>query len=220
MKAHRTSLIAIISTVGVVLTSLTAIPVHAKSYSNTPQKTDTRVAQLFRTTYNLPAGQQIVTKLESKDTLYIGTGDKAKARLRVQQNITSNNGTVLIPAGAFIDGEFVPVQGGSKFVARSLTSSGATVRLVGETALINDTKDPRESSFGAIAIDSAIGAGAAAILSGVIGDRVISTEKVLAGAVLGGVIGNVTAPQVTVVEPNNSLTLVTSQTLSFVRRGD
>ncbi|MEE3719987.1 hypothetical protein V2H45_24935 [Tumidithrix elongata RA019] len=223
MKAQRTSLLAIVSTVSIALASLAASPSYAKSYSSYTDRQanpDTRIAQVFRTTFNLPAGQEIVTKLDSKDTLYIGTGDTAKAQLRVQQNITASNGTILIPAGAVINGEFVPVQGGSKFVARSLTSSGATVRLTGESATINDVKDPRETSLGSIATDSAIGAGAAAILSGVIGDRVISTEKVLAGAVLAGVIGNVTAPQVTVIEPNNPLTIVTSQTLTFVRRGD
>jgi hypothetical protein len=228
MKAQTSSLVAIASTVSIALASLTAIPAFAKSYSNrqlqsvqnTQVQSNQKVAQLFRTTYNLPAGQQILAKLDSKDSLYIGTGDTAKARLRVQQDVASSNGTILIPAGAFIEGEFVPVQGGSKFIARSLTSSGATVRLAGESALISDVKDPRETSIGSIALDSALGAGAAAILSGVIGDRVISTEKILAGAVLGGVIGNTTAPQVTVIDPNNSFTIVTTQTLSFVRRGE
>jgi hypothetical protein len=43
------------------------------------------------------------------------------------------------------------------------------------------------------------------------GDRVISTEKVLGGAAAGAVIGNVTAPEVAVIDANANLTLTVTQ---------
>jgi outer membrane lipoprotein SlyB len=59
--------------------------------------------------------------------------------------------------------------------------------------------------------DALIGAAAGAILGGLFGDRVISTEKVLGGAAAGAVIGNVTAPEVAVIDPNANLTLTVTQ---------
>jgi hypothetical protein len=156
--------------------------------------------------------------LVGAETLYVPTGETVPAQLRVEQDVRDRNGTILIPAGATIDGRFVPVSGGSKYVAQSLTSRGATIRLQAESATINDIKDPRETGLGSIAVDSAIGAATAAVLAGVIGDRVLSTEKILGGAVAGAILGNVTAPQVTVIEPNLSVTLTTQQELRFVQR--
>lgn len=176
------------------------------------------VSQVFRTTLELPAGQTIVTRLADNQTLYINNGETKSAKLRVDRDVIANNGTVLIPTGAIINGEFVPANGGSKFVARSLFSRGATVSMGAESELINDTKDPRETGAGSIFTDAAIGAAGAAILSGVLGDRVISTEKVLGGAAAGVIVGNVSAPQATVVEQKMPINLITNRNISFSQR--
>ncbi|MFN6068890.1 MAG: hypothetical protein ACK45T_17330, partial [Pseudanabaena sp.] len=163
--------------------------------------------------------QAIATKINRQDTLYIAKGETVNASLLVAQDIAANNGIVLIPSGALIEGQFVPVEGGSKFIAKKLTSRGATISLQAESALINDMKDPRETNAGSILTDAGIGGAAGAVLGSVLRGG-IRIEDILGGAAAGAVLGNVTAPQVTVIEPNTAINIVTKQTLTFATRDD
>ncbi len=231
MSAKHTAKFAIVSSISMVLglavTSLMASPSEAYSryrsqFNSQPQATQIRqkkIAQVFRSTYSLPVGQAIATKINRQDTLYISKGETVNASLLVDQDIASPNGTVLIPKGAIVEGQFVPVEGGSKFVAQKFTSRGATVSLQAESALINDTKDPRETNAGAILTDAGIGGAAGAVLGGVLRGNVQILD-VLGGAAAAAVIGNVTAPQVTVIEPNTSINIVTKQNITFAVRDD
>jgi hypothetical protein len=225
MKSRLISVLSVSSLLSVAIATLGVAPTYASrfdknwSYTRSPY-TSQRVAQVFRTTITLPAGQPIVTTLVKQETLYVNNGQSLPAKLRVAKDVIGNNGTILIPVGAMIDGEFVPANGGSKFVARTLTSRGATIAMSAESDVIRDTKDPRETNVGAIATDAAIGAAGASILAAVTGDRAIATEEILAGAAAGVVIGNTTAPQTTVIEPNSEINLTTSRALTFRRGGD
>lgn len=239
MSVQQSSKLAVISSVSMALsiaaTSLMASPSEAypryrsrlqsQSQVSQPQTPSqptypNQVAQLFRSTLSLPAGQAIATKINRQDTLYIAKGETVNVTLLVAQDITApSNGTVLIPAGAVIEGQFVPVEGGSKFVAQRFTSRGATVSLQAESALINDIKDPRETNAGSILTDAGIGGAAGAVLSGVLRGNVQILD-VLGGAAAGAVIGNVTAPQVTVIEPNTVINILTKQTITFAVRDD
>jgi len=193
----------------------------ASSYSSAvlAQGTTTsnpKIAQVFRQNAVLRSGETIEVRLDSKDTLYIGNGERKAVDLRVDRDVVSETGIVLIPEGAIISGEFVPISGGSKFVAKTLTSRGGTVRMVAESVLINDVKDPRETGIGAIAGDAAIGAVAGGLLGGLFGGRsIIATENILGGAVTSAVVGNITAPQVVVIEPSTSISIVTRRNLTF-----
>ncbi len=191
----------------------------ANPQSAQTQAPQNQVAQLFRSTLSLPAGQTIATKINRQDTLYIAKGETVAASLLVAQDIAANNGTVLIPAGAVIEGQFVPAEGGSRFVAQKFTSRGATVKLQAESALINDMKDPRETNAGAILTDAGIGGAAGAVLGGVLRGNVQIID-ILGGAAASVLIGNVTAPQVTVIEPNTVINVVTKQTITFAVRDD
>jgi len=201
-----------IATLGLIL----VVPIYGLDGLNSaPALADSvKMAQVFRTDVNLPAGQTIIVRLDRQETLYIGTGERVYADLIVEEEVRSPNGLVVIPEGSIISGQFVPVSGGSRFVARSLTSRGATVRMSAESPLINDVKDPRETGVGAIAGDAAIGAGAGAVLGAIFGGGV-SIEKVLGGAAASVIVGNVTAPQVTVIDPNTSLSITTNRRLAF-----
>jgi hypothetical protein len=180
-----------------------------------------RYAQVFRTDYTVPAGQPLVTKLADDQTLYINNGETVSVRLRVDRDVrATNSGVVLIPAGAIVEGQFVPVDGGSRFVASTLSSRGASVSLSGGSDLITDVKDPRQVNTGSIATDAAIGAAGAAVLAGVLGDRAIATEEVLAGAAAGVIVGNVTAPRVTVIEADDSIVVTTDRDINFSQRDD
>ena len=228
MSAQNTVRLAIISSLtmltSVAVTALIASPSNAFSSDRSQTKLQAnnqtnKLAQVFRSTFNLPVGQAIATKINRQDTLYINKGETVKTSLLVAQDISANNGTVLIPAGAVIEGQFVPAEGGSKFVAQKFTSRGATVRLQAESALINDIKDPRETNAGAILTDAGIGGAAGAVLSGILRGNVQILD-ILGGAAAGAVIGNVTAPQVTVIEPSTVVNIVTKQPITFAVRDD
>ncbi|ELS32969.1 MULTISPECIES: hypothetical protein [Pseudanabaena] len=232
MSAQYNLKLAVVSSVSmplsIAIASLIASPSYAYSPYQTSDQTNNRpqsqvnanqIAQIFRSTLSLPAGQTIATKINRQDTLYISKGETVNASLLVAQDITATNGTVLIPAGAVIEGQFVPAEGGSKFVAQKFTSRGATVRLQAESALINDVKDPRETNTGAILTDAGIGGAAGAVLGGVFRGGV-HIEDVLGGAAAAVLIGNVTAPQVTVIEPSTVVNVITKQTITFAVRDD
>ncbi len=212
--------------------SILGMAIALGSLGTMPAIAQSRTPQIFRSNPNsfptsnptfgntfsnlvLPAGQKLVTRLAEGGTLYISTGETRPAVLRVDRDVVASNGVVLIPNGATIAGDFVPVSGGSRFVARTLNSRGATVRLVAESDPILDVKDPRETGAGAILGDAAIGAAGAAILGAITGDRTIATEELLAGAAAGVIIGNTTAPQATVIEPNKPVELTLRQDLRF-----
>jgi hypothetical protein len=220
MNAKFTSILA---TMTIATTTLIVSPSYAVSRSQTNPNLDkdsaTKIAQVFRSTLNLPTGQAIATKINRQDTLYINKGETVNASLLVAQDIAATNGTVLIPAGALIEGQFIPAEGGSKFVAQKFTSRGATVRLQAESALINDTKDPRETGAGAILTDAGIGGAAGAVLGGVLRGNVQIID-VLGGAAAAVLVGNVTAPQVTVIEPSTVVNVVTKQMITFAVRDD
>jgi len=241
MNAKRNSKLAMVSSVSmaiaIAITSLImANPSSASSRNrsrqslssqfrterNQPRSTQipqNQVAQIFRSTLRLPTGQAIATKINRQDTLYINKGETVEASLVVSQAISASNGTVLIPAGALIEGKFVPVEGGSKFVAQKFTSRGASVKLQAESALINDVKDPRETNAGAILTDAGIGGAAGAVLGGVLRGNVQIID-ILGGAAASVIVGNVTAPQVTVIEPSTIINIVTKQTITFAVRDD
>jgi hypothetical protein len=194
-------------------------PSQNRTAPRTAPKNTPRVAQVFRSTLSLPVGQEINTKIDRQDTLYIAKGETVNAILMVSKDITAKNGTVLVPAGATLEGQFVPVEGGSKFIAQKFSSRGATIKLQAESGLINDVKDPRETNAGAILTDAGLGGAAGAVLGGVLRGNVQILD-VLGGAAVGAVIGNVTAPEVTVIEPSTEINIVTKQILTFAVRDD
>ena len=227
MGAKFRSKLPIAASLGMTLSiAIAAMPSYASisggrsQLSNNSANSQTyQIAQVFRSTMSLPAGQAIATKIDRQDTLYIAKGETVAANLVVAQDIVANNGTVLIPAGAVVEGQFVPAEGGSRFVAQRFSSRGATVNLQAESDLINDMKDPRETGAGSILTDAGIGGAAGAVLGGVLRGNVQILD-VLGGAAAAAVLGNVTAPQVTVIEPNTVVNIVTKQTLSFAVRDD
>ncbi len=230
MGAKHISKLAAISSVSMVISiaatsllmaspSSAASRYRARTQSSQTNAPQNRVAQVFRSTLSLPVGQAIATKIDRKDTLYIAKGETVNAILLVAEDIPATNGTILIPAGAAIEGQFIPAEGGSKFVAQKFTSRGATVKLQAESALINDMKDPRETGAGAILTDAGIGGAAGAVLGGVLRGNVQIID-ILGGAAASVLVGNVTAPQVTVIEPNTVVNIVTKQAITFAVRDD
>jgi len=165
----------------------------------------------LQTTLLLRSGDLIQAVHRSPERLLIAPGETRAVSLSLETPLRDIYGNMVVPAGAILEGQFQPVSGGTQFVSRALIFNGQSYPLYAQSQVIPLRKDPRHTSAEAIVQDALIGAAAGAILGGLFGDRVISTEKVLGGAAAGAVIGNVTAPEVAVIDPNANLTLTVTQ---------
>ena len=149
--------------------------------------------------------QTIETIPRASETLYLDPTQPHDANLNVTRATTV--GSVSLPVGSIIRGQFEPAEGGLRYVANSVEVGNRIFQITGESDLLHGQKDPRETSGGAIARDAAIGGAAGAAVGGVLGGGGLNVGTILGGAAAGVVIGNVTAPIVVVVEPDQPLLL-------------
>ena len=141
--------------------------------------------------------------ITADETLYLNEDETHDQDLRIS-NTTTING-ISLPAGSIVRGRFEPFDGGLQYVANSVRVGDRSILLRANSEIFDPRKDPRETSIGSIATDSAIGAAAGAAIGEIFGS--IDLLEVLGGAAAGAVIGNVTAPTVVVIEPDTSITL-------------
>ncbi len=139
-------------------------------------------------------------------TLHLNNDKVYSYNLEVARGTTVDG--MYIPAGATILGRYEPASGGLRYVATGVRMNGRTYNLDATSEVIEDQKDPRDTSAGSIAEDAGIGAAGGAILGEVFGDADI--EEIIGGAVAGGVAGNVTADRVVVIEPEETILLYDS----------
>jgi hypothetical protein len=154
----------------------------------------------------LQAGTPVLVGYEG-ERIYIAPNERRDFDFKLRQAVKNSQGRTLLPYGSVVSGRFEPAPGGTRFLAKSIAINGRSYPLSAQSKVINDVKDPRETSTGALAGDAAIGALGGVVLGGLTGDRVIATEEVLAGAAAGAVVGNVTAPQVVILDANTDLQL-------------
>jgi hypothetical protein len=171
--------------------------------------------QLFELgAYRLQQGTIIpVGSLNSEAPEYFYPDTVYPLELAVTQAIYDTQGRLVIPAGSRIYGQMEPAPGGSRFVGTSIVIGGRTYSLRASSNIIHDEKDPRQYSGDAIVGDAAIGAAAGALLGALTGG--VSVGNVLGGAAAGVVVGNVTAPQVVVLRPGQSLNLTLEAPLNL-----
>jgi hypothetical protein len=144
----------------------------------------------------VPSGTSIKLRYD-KDKILLMPDEKVPLTLTVAEDVIGNDRRVLIPRGSEIKGELRPAYRGTQFVAKELTM----YRDLGNTQLkpyyINATSNvvtrteevKKGASTRSILTGTAIGAGAAAALAGLTGDRSISALEVLGGAGLGSLGG-------------------------------
>jgi hypothetical protein len=164
------------------------------------------VPQFNAEAVTLQAGTPVIVGYEG-EKVYIAPNERRDFDFKLRQPVKNSQGKTLLPYGSVVSGRFEPAPGGTRFLAKSIAINGRSYALSAQSKVINDVKDPRETGTGAIAGDAAIGALGGVILGGLTGDRVIATEEVLAGAATGAAVGNVTAPQVVVLDANTDLQL-------------
>lgn len=114
-------------------------------------------------------------------------------------------GDVTIPAGATVVGKYVPAEGGLRYQAEAVTYDGYSYSINASSGIIEDRKDPRDTSAGAIAGDAGIGAAGGLVLGEVFGDAGVA--EILGGAAAGAATGNLTADRVVVVDPDATIML-------------
>ncbi|WP_414408427.1 S-layer homology domain-containing protein [Synechococcus sp. W55.1] len=163
----------------------------------------------------LAAGTLMQTTTPFNERLFIAPNETRPMSLIVRNPIRNAQGDILVPFGSRVDGRFEPAPGGTRFVAESIIVNNQLFPLAAQSDIIHDVKDPRYTTTGKIIQDAAIGAAAGAILGLVTGDNAIATEEVLGAGVAGAVIGNVTAPQVVVLDPNQVIELRLTQDLAL-----
>ncbi|PSF35667.1 hypothetical protein C7H19_15610 [Aphanothece hegewaldii CCALA 016] len=166
----------------------------------------------------LPVGTTIPVRYEKEKRILMAKNETIPLTLEVAQDIRDRTGKVVIPTGSKIAGELQPYGQGARFVAKKLTFKhgndvwlNATSNVVTRTETIKKGANPTEILGGTVA-----GAGAAAIISGLTGDRNINALEVLSGAAIGtiagwalpttGVIGG-GSKEVLAIAPRRDLTL-------------
>ena len=133
------------------------------------------------------AGTTIPVRYGAAERIIITPKEKASVTLIVAKNIRSNSGRILIPVGSQVKGQLKPVSGGTQFFAQELIFANSSKRLpidarseiIAQTRTVNARTNPN------ILTDAAIGAGAGALLGGIFGGK-IRTSQVLAGGGIGG----------------------------------
>ncbi len=139
----------------------------------------------------IPQGTAIPVKYDQAEKILVTKDETAPLTLTVDQNVVTQEGTVVIPAGSQVIGKLQPAQGGSQFVAeRLLLTTGEEYQINASSEVITKTETIRKgTSTSTIIRNTVLGAGAAAAVSAVTGDRAVATEEVLGGAAIGGLIG-------------------------------
>jgi hypothetical protein len=171
------------------------------------------------TTAQLPTGTEIRVRHQSEKILISPQEPKpVPLTLTVSQDVSSN-GRVLIPAGSQVAGELRLEGEGTRFYANELVlSNGARLPLNATSDLVTRTQRvTKGANVGEILGGAALGAGAAAAITGLTGDRKVELVTVLGGGAAGAVAGYLLGrDSVTLlsVNPNTDLNLTLNSPLA------
>ncbi|MEA5570479.1 S-layer homology domain-containing protein [Calothrix sp. UHCC 0171] len=170
----------------------------------------------------IPQGTAIPVKYDKAEKIVVTKDETAPLTLTVSQNVVTERGQVIIPAGSQVVGQLKPVKGekGSQFVADKLIlTNGQEYAINAQSEPITKIETIQKGSRLSSALKSAVyGAGAAAAVSVVTGDRAIATEEVLGGAAIGGLIGaffGKKSVDLIVIDPDTDLQMTIGQNLQI-----
>jgi S-layer homology domain len=136
----------------------------------------------------LNAGESIPVKYTAGDRILVTPNETAALTLTTKFDIRTADGAVIIPAGSQIEGLLKPQNGGSQFVAQTLTINGESFPIAASSEVVTRVRNTRDINLLSLARNSVLGAGVAAGISGLAGDRTITPEKVIAGAATGAAV--------------------------------
>ncbi len=192
-----------------------------------PAIASTQVAQLFPgapsyTNPTIPAGARIPARYEAAAKIVVAPNETVPLTLTIPRTVRLSNGTVLIPAGSRVSGQIKPVGEGSQFVAETLIlPNGSRQPISARSEVITTRQEVQPGVNGdALIKGSAIGAGAATILSGILGNRRITLGRILLGAgagAAGGLVFGKKKTEVIVIDSNADLILTLDAPLTVGR---
>ncbi|XGV94584.1 MAG: hypothetical protein ACAF41_17750 [Leptolyngbya sp. BL-A-14] len=202
----------------------TAIAPLAMASAATATPSPFLVAQLFPSQQAprrlaIPTGTRLPVRYDGADKIVVSPTETSPLTLLLAKNIRSSSGEVLVPSGSQIKGELRPVDGGSEFFAQQITFANGSVQSIDATSeVVTKTQEiVPGTNTDAVLKGAAIGAGAAAVISGVTGKKRITLGKILIGGgagALGGLIFGKKRADVIVINPNADLTLTLNSPLS------
>lgn len=170
--------------------------------------------------YAVPSGTIIPVRYD-KEKILVTPDEKAPLTLVTDGNVRYSDNTIAIPVGTQVVGELQPATGvtGSQFVAQKLIfPNGKEQAISAVSKPITKTETVKKGAkLGTVLKNTALGAGAAAAVAAVTGDRAIATEEVLGGAGIGALIGLFLGRQqvdLIVIEPDTDLDVTLSQSFT------
>ncbi|AKG23891.1 S-layer homology domain-containing protein [Calothrix sp. 336/3] len=169
---------------------------------------------------NIPAGTVIPVKYDKAEQILVTKDETAPLTLTVAQNVITDRGSVVIPAGSQVVGNLKPVKNklGSQFIAQKLVlTTGEEYDLKAASEVITKTKTVKKGDRkNAVIKNSVMGAAAAAAVASVTGDRAIATEEILGGAGIGALIGiffGQKSVDLIAIDPDTDLQMTIDETL-------
>lgn len=135
----------------------------------------------------VPAGTTIPVRYDQAERIIVTPDETSPVTLTVAEDIRSNNGIIVIPAGSQIEGELQPTEGGTQFVSGDLILTNTEQRLPinATSTVITETETITEKSNPDILKGAAIGAAAGAVIGEIFGG--IDLGEVLGGAGVGAI---------------------------------
>lgn len=202
-KSGTAALLALTITGGAVVPIVTGAPAFAQS--------SPRTQSYYQ---SVPAGTSITVNYD-KDKILLMPNETVPLTLTVANNVIGRDGKILIPQGSEIKGELKPANRGTQFVAKELklyrTGQWKSYSINANSNVVTRTEEVRKgANTRTILTGTAVGAGAAAAIAALTGDRALATEEILGGAGLGTLAGlflNRKKVTMTAVYPDQDLTV-------------
>jgi hypothetical protein len=174
------------------------------------------------TQITIPSGISIPVRYDKADKIVIAPTETVPLTLTVAANVKNSRGDILIPYGTQVVGKLQPVDGGSQFVAEQLILNQSRRQIIDASSpVISKTTEVRRGiNTTSILTGAAVGSAAAAVISGVTGDKKIQPLEVLAGTAAGtagGLIFGRKSSEVVVINPRSDLTLTLNSDLALAR---
>lgn len=178
------------------------------------------VGQAVTSPNQIPSGTTLTVRHEAEKILLSPEEpDPVPLTLTIDRDVVSG-GRVLIPANSRVMGELRLEGEGARFYAKDLVlSDNSTMPISATSALVTNTQRvSKGANVVEILAGAALGAGAAAAITGLTGDRVVEPETVLGGGAVGAVAGFLLGrDRVTLISinPNTDLALTLSAPLAM-----
>lgn len=169
----------------------------------------------------IPYGTRIPVRYDEAEKIVVSPEETVPLTLKVSANVRSRRGDILIPVNSEVVGKLQPSEGGSQFVAREIVVYGNRLPIDATSQVITEKEEIRQgTNVGSILKGAAIGAGAAAVISLITGDRKIALGEVLVGGGLGALGGwllgrRKRSAEVVIIRPDEDLDLTLQSDLAL-----